>query len=231
MWYLPIAGFLLILITEFYKSTTVIMLSFPTMLQPGRLYDQLREFYGNYSVAVQDIIRDYPDKWLEKLPAPFPIKALAWKQPFATLMLYGKQETRKWDTNVRGIVLITSSKQTYSIEELKETSGDLQMQRMIIFKDDPNFDKKGYAIGVGILTGSRHMTADDENDTFVQYKEPWIEYHNSKYKKGKPVEKRLWVHEYPNIYPIEPFEFTGNQRWTNLDHETIKKVTVLPKLY
>ena len=48
-----------------------------------------------------------------------PIKALSWKQPYASLMLKGKIETRSWPTNYRGLVLICASKAPYSIKEIK----------------------------------------------------------------------------------------------------------------
>lgn len=34
------------------------------------------------------------------------IRALWWKEPFGTLMTYGKVETRVWDTKYRGWVLL-----------------------------------------------------------------------------------------------------------------------------
>lgn len=34
-----------------------------------------------------------------------PLRALSWKEPYATLMLHGKVETRTWPTDYRGLVL------------------------------------------------------------------------------------------------------------------------------
>lgn len=41
------------------------------------------------------------------------IRALWWREPYASLMLQGKVETRTWNTNYRGLVLICASIKPY----------------------------------------------------------------------------------------------------------------------
>lgn len=53
-----------------------------------------------------------PMKFTEKYPGA-DIRALSTKQPYASLMLHGKVETRTWDSKYLGWVLICASKQAY----------------------------------------------------------------------------------------------------------------------
>jgi hypothetical protein len=42
------------------------------------------------------------------------IRALTWKEPYASLMLHGKIETRTWYTKYRGLVLICAGLKHYN---------------------------------------------------------------------------------------------------------------------
>ena len=93
------------------------------------------------------------------------MKALSWKQPFVSLMLHGKIETRTWETNYRGLVLICASKKPYSLGELLNISGDYQYHRIVdtLGYEPSQFDDVcGYAIAVGKLIDCRRMTKEDE---------------------------------------------------------------------
>lgn len=61
------------------------------------------------------------------------LRALSWKEPFASLMLLGKIETRVWDTKYRGLVLICASKQIYTADEIRHISGDEQLLSVTIY--------------------------------------------------------------------------------------------------
>ena len=136
-----------------------------------------------------------------------PIRALWWKEPYGTLMLHGKIETRTWSTNYRGLVLICCSKQPYYVDSIRKISGLIQLNRMVPFvpKTPPN----GMAIAVGELIDCRPMTKDDEDACFVEY---W---------------NGLWCHVYKNVRPIEPFPLKGSQGWRKLDDEIISKIKFL----
>lgn len=137
------------------------------------------------------------------------IRALSWNQPYASLMLHGKIETRRYYTNVRGKVLICACKKAYSQSTVFNISGPTQMLRITktlgSHYDVPN----GYAIGIGDLIACRKMQPQDEDKCFVSY-------HPDLY---------CWILE--NVKPIEPFRWHGKQGWSiveeNLSKELIKK--------
>jgi hypothetical protein len=140
------------------------------------------------------------------------ILALSWKQPFASLMLHGKIETRKWNTKYRGYVLICASKKSYTVNEIFNICGGVQYYRITdtFFKSgyDPNKVDSlcGLAIAIGKLVDCRPMVKEDENKCFV--------IHNP----------NLWCHIYEDVKPIQPFPFKGHQGWTKLDKETFDKI-------
>lgn len=136
------------------------------------------------------------------------IRALSWKQPFATAMLHGKIETRTWNTDYRGLVLICTSKASYDEATAIRICGELQFIRMcrVISKDMDTLDLEGYAIAVGRLVDCQKMKPDDEDKTFVKYRND------------------LYCHVYEDIKPIEPFAWKGSQGWRKLDRETISKI-------
>lgn len=51
------------------------------------------------------------------------IRALSWKEPYASLMLHGKIETRPWSTKYRGLVLVCASQKPYTEAELMGIAG------------------------------------------------------------------------------------------------------------
>ncbi len=98
------------------------------------------------------------------------IRQLSWKQPFASLMLHGKIETRRWKTNYRGLVLICASKQLYSEDVLESISGHNQIIRIINMLHPINLeDTLGKTIAVGNLADCRPMQPSDEDSCFVKY--------------------------------------------------------------
>ncbi len=138
------------------------------------------------------------------------IKALSWKEPYASLMLHGKIETRTWNTNYRGLVLICASQKPYKKAEFMVISGYAQSQR--IFTTLNNLTHKeqlGKAIAIGELIHCRLMQPEDEDKCFV------------KYAPGK------FCHIYTNVQAIEPFDWKGCQGWKNVTQEIINKIKFL----
>lgn len=134
----------------------------------------------------------------------YEIKGLFWKQPYANLMLHGKIETRTWKTNYRGLVLICSSKVSYSNKIIKSIS-EYQFNRIenILKNEDI---KLGYAVAVGKLVDCRLMQLEDEDKCFVKYN------------------PNLFCHVYENVKPIESFLIKGKIGWLKLNDEIIKKI-------
>lgn len=134
--------------------------------------------------------------------------ALSWKQPFGTAMLHGKIETRSWNTNYRGPVLICTSKRRYEWEAVKRISGEDLLDQMIGSMNSltGTADMNGYAIAVGNLIDCRPMVKEDEAKTFVQFREG------------------LYCHVYADVRPIKPFPWKGSQGWKTVDPEIVKNI-------
>lgn len=130
------------------------------------------------------------------------IKALFWKQPYANLMLHGKIETRTWNTNYRGLVLICASKVAYSNKLVNLISYNNYVQNTL--KDEEI--KLGSAIAVGNLVDCRPMLPEDESKTFVRYN------------------PNLYCHIYEDVRAIEPFELKGQIGWMNLTDDILNKI-------
>lgn len=154
------------------------------------------------------------------------VRALSWKQPYASLMLHGKIETRVWDTKYRGYVLICASKQRYSNRQIENISGINQFKRLCKVLEGTDA-YLGKSIAIGKLVDSRPMTKADEDACFVEYREAWPVEKHDKYGNSIPAEKQLWCHIYEDVHAIEPFDWKGSQGWSTLTWEQKKKIIIL----
>lgn len=135
------------------------------------------------------------------------VRALSWKNPFAELMLLGKIETRTWNTNYRGLVLICASQKAYSEADIIGISGELQTQRILTTLNSLAIkERNGHAIAIGNLIDCRPMRKDDEDKCFVKYN------------------PNLFCHIYENVKPIEPIPYKGSQGWGKLPIDVLKKL-------
>lgn len=126
-------------------------------------------------------------------------RLLTWKQPFASLMLHGKIETRTWPTRYRGLVLIHAGAGVFSPTELLELCGaELQAEIDRRLKNEPTRHLSGMALAVGELVDCRPMQRGDEGPCFVKY------------------DPARWLHVYQNVQRIEPFPLKGNQSFATL---------------
>ncbi len=139
----------------------------------------------------------FPAKPLGNLPTSTDtIRALSWKQPYASAMLHGKIETRTWATNYRGWVLICASQKEYDYQSLVNISGN-QFKRLkkLIIDNHLQFPPKGQAIAIGKLVDCYKMTPADAKTAFVEYR------------------PELFCHVYEDVTPVLPFEYKGSQKW------------------
>lgn len=140
------------------------------------------------------------------------IRALTWIQPFASLMLHGKIETRTWATNYRGWVLICAGKHPYSISDLWDISG---RETSIRIGEKLNTVGIGFTLGnaiaIGRIIDCFPMRPEHEQATFVKY--------------DKNV--RRFCHVYADVQEIEPFQWTGSQGWKILNDEQKSLIKVL----
>lgn len=138
-------------------------------------------------------------------PKSGPLKALTWKEPFASMMLCDKIETRSRNTNVRGWVLICAGQSHYTDNQLLQLCNKGQIAEVKFFLQGlPSV--KGHAIAVAELYDSKKMQPFDEGLTYVKYNPD------------------LYCHYYRNVHPIVPFEFKGSQGWKNLDESIWEKI-------
>jgi len=140
------------------------------------------------------------------------IKGISIKQPYAALMLHGKDETRVWKTSYRGWVLLCSSAKEYDLLQVTNISGIERTARLVsLLSEDLCEPKNGYAFAIGYLTNVVPMTVDDETKCFVTYQEG------------------LYRHIYTHVTPLPiPFPIKGKQLLFNLDYQT--KLQVLHQL-
>ncbi len=142
-----------------------------------------------------------------------PIQALSWKQPFASLMLHGKIETRTWNTLYRGDVLICASAEPYLEFAIIELCHEHQIKSINhILSDEKIANVFGKAIAIGYLSDCRLMTKEDEEKCFVEY---------------ATGPKPLWCHIYTNVKAIKPFDWKGSQGWKEVPQEIKKQIQFL----
>jgi len=134
-------------------------------------------------------------------------RALSWAQPFGSLMLHCKIETRNRQTHVRGPVIIATTLQPYSFDKIISISGRSQKDRMdsiLSMQKEPTRNLFGYAIAVGMLVDCYPMRPQDEDRCFVLYREG------------------LWCWEFKEVRRIVPVPWVGKQGWCIVDDEVVK---------
>lgn len=137
------------------------------------------------------------------------VRALSFKDPYATLMLAGKIETRSRPTSYRGLVLIAVSKKVYSLEEIERISGE---HFRAVFNGLKNrFLFSGSAIALGRLVDCRLMNESDEAKCYVKYQ----------------FGKYCWIFE--DVTELEqPFPWKGTQGWKALSIEEKQLIQLKP---
>lgn len=127
------------------------------------------------------------------------LRMLGWKQPFASLMLHGKIETRTWDTAYRGKVLMYSTKEGFEHSDLFGFCSDEILDRIFrTLEEEPTAELFGMAFAVGYLVHVRPMQPQDEERCFVNY------------------DPARYCHIYKDVQRIDPFPIQGSQGFVNL---------------
>jgi hypothetical protein len=142
---------------------------------------------------------------LDFLPNQMEIRALSFKEPYASMMLHGKIETRSRITNYRGWVLICASKVPYHDEAIRQISGAEAYHRIYTklgsHLDNHITDNLGKAIAIGKLADCRRMQEQDADKCFV------------KFNRG------IYCYVFDQVQAIEPFAWQGIQGWKILTPE------------
>jgi hypothetical protein len=160
------------------------------------------------------------------------IRTLGFYQPFGTLMLNGKVETRWARVNRKlsfpiGKYLLYTTKKSCTYGQFIEWSGIHTINRVkALIWDDPTKDLNGYAIAIGELKTIREMRLEDEENCFVHYK--GTEYRND--KNNIQHEYHQFCLQFENIQRIKPFEFKfGKQGVGILPQSEIYKINLADK--
>lgn len=143
------------------------------------------------------------------------IRTLGLYQPYATLMLHGKVETR-WVSGKKkppfpfGKYLIYSTIKCYGFDEAMDMMGDQEAEARVLFRKEFEMGHSGtinphsrnlllgHAIGIGdLIEIIDPITPDTNVRTFVEYVEPC-----SRRRVGLVFE---------NMRRIKPFPFKGKQ--------------------
>lgn len=155
------------------------------------------------------------------------IRMLAMYQPFCSLMLHGKVETRivrlgKKPPYPKGRYVLYTTKKKATAQEISDWCGGHQAKRIIeVLEGDDTVTSRGQALVVGDLVAVRIMTEVDEDVCFVQCKGimDFVD------KKGKEYQGQQWCLVFNNIQKIaEPFEVSGKQGVGFLPEEYYSKL-------
>lgn len=148
-----------------------------------------------------------------------PIRGLSFWQPFATLMLFDKVETRTWSTPYRGLVLICSTKKPANALKYYDLTDSIDRDQIKYLRGFeslnkiPTFELHGYAIGIGELVNCQRIRPGQCFKTYVD----------------KAIERgeKLFAHEYVKVRRIQPFKIQGSQSWIKITPEIRKQIVLL----
>lgn len=153
------------------------------------------------------------------------VRSLTWKQPFASLMLHEKQETRTWHAKYRGLVLITAGLGVYTSKEIEDMCGDHNTNRIIERLFDIPVKGKPFSWPFNFqgcsATPTGHSVAIGRLQTSISAKE----YHTDLLKKHFEDEtyvlwkSGLFIHIYSEVIPVVQIPWKGHQGWRILTPE------------
>lgn len=182
-------------------------------------------------------------KFIDKYGEDTTVRALNWKQPFASLMLHGKVETRVWDSKYTGWVLICASKQPYSYKQALAVSGLKEMNHIlnILIPNTASFSAEkrynhitsklntGKAIAIGKIYKSELMDDLMINPPLSNEDHTQNIHTNQAIAWATFVEPRggLYMHHYMEVQKIEPFDWKGKLGWSTIDSETKSKIILI----
>lgn len=141
------------------------------------------------------------------------IRGLSMKQPYAELMLNGKVETRTWKTSYRGWVIICSSKEAYSIDELRKIAGENNLTRINNILSGKRLET-GKAIAVGFLEAC--LMSEESNKK--SWENTFVDECNL---------SNTYFHYFTNVQKIKPFDIKGKLNYFTLTEEIINKIEIL----
>jgi hypothetical protein len=138
-------------------------------------------------------------------------------------MKHQKAETRTWPTKYRGLVLICSSQIAYTETDLLDLCGEKQYARIvqILGWKWRNVVNYGEAIAVGRLSSCYAGYLEPSRKDFIEQVSAWEKRTFVLYGAS------LYLHNYTDVTPIEPFFWKGQQGWKKLSTEEKQKIKLL----
>lgn len=157
------------------------------------------------------------------------IRSLGFYQPFGSLMLHGKIETR-WCREGRkppfplGNYLLYTTLKSCDEQTLVRWCGKQIMYNIFeTLKNEPTKTKEGYAIAIATLKHVSSMIKEQEQECFVEYKGVRLK-EDAKGNWHPYRQQCLW---FLNIERIEPFQFKGKQGVGILTDEQKSQIKIL----
>lgn len=157
------------------------------------------------------------------------IRTLGFYQPFGSLMLNGKIETRwvrkgkKPPFPLGKYVFYTTQKACDTFTLFQWCGAEIMLSITNVLQNDSTKNLKGVALGIGELAEVRPLTIEDEAMAFVKFvgeKTEVIE--------DVEVTKVQWALIFKNVQPFKPFEWKhGKQGVGFLPDELYSKVECL----
>jgi hypothetical protein len=145
------------------------------------------------------------------------IRTLGLYQPYASLMLNGKVETR-WVANDRkppfpfGWYLIYSCKKAYKDFEFKHISGEFYQDAKTVLTNEPTVTLNGHAIAVGYLIKKMKAFPLMMPETYVGLKNIAEQINPFEDANNLIIDGHtLWALTFQNVKRIKPFPFKGKQ--------------------
>jgi hypothetical protein len=135
------------------------------------------------------------------------LRSLAFHQPFGSLMLHGKIETRRVQYGKRppfpaGEYLFYTTKEPASLSVMEKYCDQAMQERIQrTLAEEPTACLHGYAIALGTLVNIRRMRPEDSNKCF-------IDFNNDPARSGQTT----WCLFFENIRRIKPFEWQYGQQ-------------------
>ena len=141
------------------------------------------------------------------------IRTLGFYQPFGSLMLNGKIETRwvrkgkKPPFPLGKYVFYTTQKSCDMFTLFQWCGAEIMLSITNTLQNDSTKDLKEVALGIGELVEVRPLTIEDEAMAFVKFVGEKTELIN-----GVEVTKVQWALIFKNLKPFEPFDWKINDK-------------------
>lgn len=152
------------------------------------------------------------------------LRTIGLYQPYASLMLHGKVETR-WVRKGKkppfplGKYLIYSTQKAATEDEICDWSGHGEVMEFLsdTIRQEITVNMRGYGLAIADLVKIEPMARNQEMGCFVKYKGE-----KQKRVNGKLITYTQWCLYFRNVHRITPFEFKHGKQGVGLFPELEK---------